>query len=69
MQADNAVRYFGRAKDLPGVKEMFNKGGKSGCAFNSLSDHSNYLFVLLDRHYLFMLLGLSLTMLHSIRPK
>ena len=21
------VRYFGRAKDLPGVKELFNKGG------------------------------------------
>jgi len=27
-QAQAHFRYFGRAKDLPGVKELFNKGGE-----------------------------------------
>ena len=27
-QMDTHYRYFGRAKELPGVREMFNKGGE-----------------------------------------
>lgn len=31
-------RYFGRAKELPGVREMFNKGGMSYSPWSRLED-------------------------------